>query len=216
MYRTFIVTLFLNQFPNIPVIQSGSITVLELGSFATVLTSSPYVMIAQSRTDIITSGARCVQYFLATCPPIHWLDMKQAGAMLTSLNFIMLLQNIFNQLYPTVWKILTLIWTKIILAIIIIVLKRNSIDNLAKKPVVLKRRIMVDGGKVSMRFMLDLAQISLEFSLLRNAIELSTSVKPALIDKPESELSLVELKKVKSRNKKNRKAKLQVRWLAFY
>jgi hypothetical protein len=76
------------------------ILAIELLSFSTVAGSAPYVMLAQSRADLITGFCRVLTYFFALLPASGWVTPKFAASIMIPIQFFSLANNIFTQLYP--------------------------------------------------------------------------------------------------------------------
>ena len=65
--------------------QSGAMAVLELYAFYVVAKDAPYVLMKQSRVDIVTALGRCLTYGTAFLTTIRIISGEQASAQLVNI-----------------------------------------------------------------------------------------------------------------------------------
>jgi len=112
----------LNSLVSFGELQVTLMLALNCRLFVMVVKDSPYVLLAQSRSEIITVVGRFLVYLTAWFAVLGALDDRAAAGIMTALHLTMLVSNIYGQLYPAakgLWPFVKLWATRLLFTLYI-------------------------------------------------------------------------------------------------
>lgn len=106
MVRMILVLLVLNLLFGHPLYQASLLVGIESICLGSILKHAPYIMLAQSRCEMISAFCRLLIYTLALLPETGAISATTAASFIIPLMFTALLNNMLTQLYPLLGIIL--------------------------------------------------------------------------------------------------------------
>lgn len=123
-----LILIFLNCLQAHAFIQTILLVSIEIITLLLIIRNKPYVVLSQSRCELITAAGRVAVYFTAWLPtlPSSPISKLSAENLLINLQFLLLVNNITTQLYP----IIKPFQTKIMKIVSLVYFKLDKIESL--------------------------------------------------------------------------------------
>ena len=107
--RQFVSAWVLNGLAWLPSIQSGAMVLVEGVAFVSVLFSAPYIMLAQSRCDMVTRFSALITFGVSFLCSTGSLDSRGSAVIMVIVQVFGLIHNILTQIVPIIWPILVVV-----------------------------------------------------------------------------------------------------------